>query len=113
MAFIETVAPGGGGGSSIPAFTYVGGARGNGVLTITFSQAYSNVFVVSFAEAASETFTSVTFPTGSTHEEVANVLNNAITSGRAMKCYDIHNVASGTTLSTQWSSWHTTYAFTY
>ena len=113
MAFIKTVAPSGGGSSTIPILTYVDGVRGNGTLTISFNQSYNNIFVVSFAENASETFTSVTFPTGSTHKEVADVLNNAIANGRAMKCYDIHNVASGTTFATQWSSWHTTYVFTY
>lgn len=112
MAFIKTVAPSGG-STTIPEMTLVNGARSAGANSISFTKAYSNIFIVTFTETASTTFTSATFPSGCTHTEVANVTKDVITSGRAMKCYDLHNVTKNTTLTIQWSNWSSVYAFTY
>ena len=112
MAFIKTVAPSGG-STTIPEMTLVGGARGATANSISFTKAYSNIFVVTFAETSNTTFTSVNFPSGCTHTEVASATKDVVTNGRGVKCYDLHNVAKNTTLTTQWSTWSSVYAFTY
>ena len=96
---------------SIPNFTLIGGSRTAAVSSYTFSQAYDNIFVIVVCEGS--TMVSTTFPTGSTHEEVASVAYGAFSGARALRCYDIHNVESGTSFSTQWNTWSMVYVFSY
>ena len=98
----------------MPLFTYVTGKRASATdSTLTFSQNYSNIFVVTFSESASGTFNSITFPEGCTHTEIANVASGTVTSGRGMKLYDLHNVESGTSITLAWSAGYDVYIFSY
>ena len=99
---------------TMPPFTFVTGKRASATeSTLTFSANYSNLFVVSFSESSSGSFTSITFPEGCTHTELANIPSGTVTSGRAMKLYDLHNVESGTSLKITWSAGYDIYIFSY
>ena len=110
MAFVETVALGGGG--ELPQLTFLGGERSVSNLAYAFTQAYSNICVITYSD--SNAFTSITPPAGSECTEIGVVPSSSVaTAPKQLRVFDIHNVASGTTVQATWNGWANIAVFSY
>lgn len=112
MAFIRSASGSGGGVTELPQLTFLGGQRAVYSPAYTFTQAYSNICVITYSD--SNSFTSITSPTGSECTEIGVVPSSIVTNApKQLRVFDIHNVASGTTVQVTWDGWCSIAVFSY
>ena len=95
MAFVETVASGGGSGE-LPTLTALGYVNNPGTVTYNFTDNYSHILVC-YAQL-SQSFSSVVYPVGST-------LKQELITGSTIRLYELENVANGTSITFTSTGW--------
>lgn len=96
----------------LPRLTLLGGGRVQNKQSYTFAEEYDNICVITYSD--SNNFTSISYPIGSRHTEIGVVPQSSVNyAPKELRVFDIHNVASGTTVETTWNGWANIVVFSY